>query len=113
MSPNRKLSQQACLSTTFNGPLLYHNDTGLTPSIISRESMHKHIFSKTLNYKELWLPCIYGQGHQNKINSFLSPNNASFQVWWRKPHWFRRQRPEKDKGVLASVPTHGFSLNFA
>ena len=31
----------------------------------------------------------------NLINSFLSPNNVSMQVWCRKPHWFRRQSLQK------------------
>ena len=40
MSLNRNLSRQACLYCS----LLCHND----PSIISRESMHKHKFGQTL-----------------------------------------------------------------
>ena len=32
---------------------------------------------------------------QNLINSFLSLNNVSMQVRWRKTHWFRKQSSEK------------------
>ena len=70
--------------------LLCHND----PSIILRESMHKHNFGQTLKlqcfgYHEYKVKVI-----KIKLTLFLSPNNVSMQVWCRQTHWFRRQTLE-------------------
>ena len=58
--------------------------------------MHKHNFGQTLKIQSAVVTLnILGQCHQNLINSFLSANNVSMQVWCRKIHWFRRQSSEK------------------
>ena len=62
----------------------------LNPSIISRESIHKH------NIGQNYCGDLEHKVNVTKIfNSFLSLNNASIQVWWKSTHWFRRKRTKK------------------
>ena len=89
MSPQLQFESASML--TFYSSLLCHND----PSIISRESMHKHNFGQALKLQGAVGTVNIRSRSLKIINSFLSPNNVSMQVWCRKPPWFRRQSSKK------------------
>ena len=59
--------------------------------------MHKHNFGQTLKLQSAVVTVNIRSRLLNLINSFLSPNNVSVQVWCRKTHWFTRQSSEKAK----------------
>ena len=81
MSPQLQIELTSMLTALY-----CHNHTGRNPSIVSRESMHKHNFGQAFKLESIVVTLhISSQGHENLINSFLSPNNVSLQVWWRKP----------------------------
>ena len=59
-----------------------HND----PSIISRESMLTHKLGQTFKLLSYVVTMKTRLSSLNLINSFLSPNNISMQIWCRKPY---------------------------
>ena len=55
--------------------------------------MHKHNFGQTLKLQSA--VATIDIRSRSSIHSFLTPNNVSMQIWWRKSHWFRSKSSEK------------------